>query len=608
MCGIVGYIGYENASPFLLQGLEKLEYRGYDSAGVAVWNSKEIEIAKVKGRLANLCNLIDNGEKIKGTVGIGHTRWATHGAPSDVNSHPHPSSGKTFAVVHNGIIENYLSIKQRLETKGIKFISETDTEVVAQMLEYYHNGDVYETIRKVANKLEGSYALAIICKDTPNKLYAVRKDNPLIVGVGENENYIASDIPAILAKTRKIYRLSDGEIAVLSTDGIQIFNKDNDLVQKDIEEIKWDIMSAEKGGYEHFMMKEIMEQPEVIRKTILPRIKDGKIELDDIKLSKADVEKISKIFIVACGTAYHVGVAAKYMFEQTLKIPVETDVASEFRYRNPIIDDKTLVIIISQSGETADTLAALREAKRSGARTISVVNVVGSTIANESDDVIYTWAGPEISVASTKAYSTQLVVMYLMGIYMADMLGKIDDKTREYYISELLTIPEKVEKILKDKETAQKIAAKHFNADDMYFIGRNVDYAVSLEGCLKLKEISYIHSEAYTAGELKHGPISLIVDGTMVVSLAAYSRLLDKTVSNIKEVKARGAVCWGITLEGNETIAQETEYTTYLPDIVDFMLPSLTVIPLQLFSYYVAAMRGCDIDKPRNLAKSVTVE
>ncbi|MFI3206050.1 MAG: glutamine--fructose-6-phosphate transaminase (isomerizing), partial [Clostridia bacterium] len=601
MCGIVGYIGYEQATPFLLQGLEKLEYRGYDSAGVAVYNNGELNIVKTKGRLKNLVEKTDNGANVVGTLGIGHTRWATHGAPSDLNSHPHPSYRGEFAVVHNGIIENYLEIRGHLQRRGVKFLSETDTEVVAQMLDYYYDGNILDTILKVTEKLDGSYALAIICKDTPEAIYAARKNNPLIIGLGENENYIASDVTATIARTKNIYRLGDDEVAVLTTSSVEVYNSYGEKLNKEVETVDWDITAAEKGGYEHFMMKEIMEQPEVIKKTVLPRIKDGEITLDDVKLSQADIEKINKIFIVACGTSYHVGVAAKYMFEQTLRIPVETDVASEFRYRNPIVDDKTLVVIISQSGETADTLAALREAKEKGARVISVVNVVGSTIANESDDVIYTWAGPEISVASTKAYSTQLVVMYLIGIYMAEKLGKIDSETKKYYLDELMSIPEKVEEILKNKELIQRIAAGHFNADDMYFIGRNVDFAVSLEGCLKLKEISYIHSEAYTAGELKHGPISLIVDGTMVVSLATYERLVDKTLSNIKEVKARGAVCWGITVEGNENIEQETEYTTYLPKIVDFMLPSLSVIPLQLFAYYVASMRGCDIDKPRNL-------
>ncbi len=608
MCGIVGYIGYENAVPFLLKGLEKLEYRGYDSAGIAVWNGEKIDIVKSKGRLKVLENIIETEKPISGKIGIGHTRWATHGAPSDKNSHPHPSFGGKFAVVHNGIIENYLSIKQHLQKRGVEFISETDTEVVAQMLEYYYKGNIIKAIQEVVSRVKGSYALGIICQDNPDRVYAVRKDSPLIIGLGEKENYIASDIPAILAKTRKIYRLNDGEIAILTKNNVGVFNIDAEFVEKEIEEINWDITSAEKGGYEHFMMKEIMEQPEVIRQTILPRIKDGEIVLDDVKLSTDDIKNISKIFIVGCGTAYHVGVAAKYMFEQTLRIPVETDVASEFRYRNPIIDQNTLVIIISQSGETADTLAALREAKRQGARVISIVNVVGSSIANESDDVIYTWAGPEISVASTKAYSTQLVVMYLIAIYMAEKLAKIDAQTKKIYIEQLCSIPEKIEEILRDKEAIQRIAAKHFNANDMYFIGRNVDFAVSLEGCLKLKEISYIHSEAYTAGELKHGPISLMEEGTMLIALAAYDRLFEKTISNIKEVKARGAVCLGISLKGKKEIEDEVEYALYVPEILDFMLPSLTVIPLQLFAYYVASMRGCDIDKPRNLAKSVTVE
>ena len=586
MCGIVGYIGNDQAVPVLLQGLEKLEYRGYDSAGLAVVDA----------------------EGLTGTLGIGHTRWATHGAPSDVNSHPQVSEGGRFAVVHNGIIENYLYLKQHLMRRGVQFVSETDTEVVAQMLEYYDKGDILETIEKVISKVEGSYALGIISADHPDCIYAVRKDSPLIIGIGQGENFIASDIPAILSKTREICRLKDNEIAELTRDGVKFYNADGEPVEKEIEHIEWDIEAAEKGGFEHFMMKEIFEQPKAVRDTITPRIRNGHIVLDDITLTAEELRRFTKINIVACGTAYHVGVVAKYAFEELLRIPVEVDVASEFRYRDPILNENTLMIIISQSGETADTLAALREAKRAGCRVLSVVNVVGSTIATESDDVLYTWAGPEISVASTKAYSTQLAVIYLLALYIGEQLGKFTQEQLSAYIAALEKLPEQIDEMLKHKENIQFFASKYFNASDMYFIGRNVDYAASLEASLKLKEISYIHSEAYAAGELKHGPISLIEDGTLVIALATDARLFDKMMSNIKEVKARGAVVLGVATEDKKEIAGQTDMVFYIPKTASFMLPSLSVIPMQLFAYYVASMKGCDIDKPRNLAKSVTVE
>jgi len=609
MCGIVGYIGGEQAAPFLLNGLQKLEYRGYDSAGVAVYNDAGLHVVKSKGRLSVLDGILQGGAKLPGTVGIGHTRWATHGAPSDVNSHPQESSGGKFAVVHNGIIENYLYLKNHLIRRGVEFVSDTDTEVVAQMLEYYYQGDVLEAIQKVIGKVEGSYALGIICADCPEKIFAVRKDSPLIVGVGQGENFIASDIPAILSKTRDIYRLKDREIAVLERGKIEFYNADREPVEKSVERVEWDVTAAEKGGYEHFMMKEICEQPEALRKTISPRLRDGRVVLDDISLTAEQIRDINKVFIVACGTSYHVGVVAKYAFEKLLKLPMEVDVASEFRYRDPILDEKTLVIIISQSGETADTLAALRMAKSRGARILSIVNVVGSTIANESDDVLYTWAGPEIAVASTKAYSTQLAVIYLIVLYMAQELGVLPEKELREYLADLQRLPDLAAACLADKETIQYFASKYFNARDMYFIGRNVDYAASLEASLKLKEISYIHSEAYTGGELKHGPISLIEDGTLVIAICTYDRLFDKMMSNVKEVKARGAVVLGITTRDREgALSQETDYQFPIPKITDFMLPSLSIIPLQLFAYYVASMKGCDIDKPRNLAKSVTVE
>ena len=608
MCGIVGYIGDNQAAPILLEGLEKLEYRGYDSAGVAVFSENGIRVAKAKGRLRVLSELIEGGKAVAGTLGIGHTRWATHGAPSDVNSHPQTSEGGKFAVVHNGIIENYLYLKNHLMRRGVQFVSETDTEVVAQMLEYYDRGDILETIAKVISKVEGSYALGIISTEYPDRLFCVRKDSPLIIGVGAGENFIASDIPAILSHTRDIYRLKDNEIAVLTRDAVEFFSPDAEPVEKTIEHIEWDIEAAEKGGYEHFMMKEICEQPKAVRDTIAPRIRNGRVVLDDITLTAEQLKSFTKICIVACGTAYHVGVVAKYAFEELLRIPVEVDVASEFRYRKPIIDERTLMIIISQSGETADTLAALREAKRAGCRVLSIVNVVGSTIANESDDVIYTWAGPEISVASTKAYSTQLAVIYLLTLYIGEKLGRLSAEELDRYIDELQQIPELIEKMLAHKENIQFFASRYFNAGDMYFIGRNVDYAASLEASLKLKEISYIHSEAYAAGELKHGPISLIEDGTLVIALATDGRLFDKMMSNIREVKARGAVVLGLATEDRTEIAEQTDMVFYIPKISPFMLPSLSVIPMQLFAYYVASMKGCDIDKPRNLAKSVTVE
>ena len=611
MCGIVGYIGEEQAAPLLLQGLEKLEYRGYDSAGVAVYTGEKLEVAKAKGRLKILSDMLDEGKSLQGTIGIGHTRWATHGAPSDINSHPQVSDSGKFAVVHNGIIENYLTLKTFLMDRGVTFVSETDTEVVAQLLEYYYKKyqcDILEAMIRVIHKVEGSYALGVICQDSPDELYAVRKDSPLIVGLGQGENFIASDVPAILAKTREIYRLNDNEIVRLTRSGVTVFNTDRDEVHKEPVHIDWDVSAAEKGGYEHFMFKEIMEQPKAIRDTISPRIRDGKIVLDDITLTREQVEGFRRIVIVACGSAYHVGVVAKYALEQLTRIPVEVDVASEFRYRHPIIDDKALVLIISQSGETADTLAALREAKRLGARTLSIVNVVGSSIANESDDVLYTWAGPEIAVATTKAYSTQLAVVYLLALYLADLLGTISPEEYEGYLDDLQKLPEQIGAVLQNREHIQYFASRNFNAKDIFFIGRNIDYALSLEGSLKLKEISYIRSEAYAAGGLKHGTISLVEDGTLVVALASYLPLFDKTMSNVKEVKARGAYVLGLTVEGKAEIEKETDFVFYLPVTNAMMQPSLMVVPLQLFAYYVAAMKGCDIDKPRNLAKSVTVE
>ena len=583
MCGIVGYIGKNQAAPILLEGLSKLEYRGYDSAGIAVYNNNELEVAKSKGKLAVLSEKIDGGKKLSGNMGIGHTRWATHGEPSDVNAHPHLSQSGRFAVVHNGIIENYISLKKKLESKGFEFISETDTEVIAHLFEYYYKGDIMDTMIKVINRVEGSYALGVLCVDYPDQFIAVRKASPMIVGLGDEENFIASDVTAILKHTRDIYYLEDNEIVVLKKDSVKVYNADKEEVKKEKFTVDWDVSAAEKGGYEHFMMKEIEEQPKAIRDTISPRIKDGKIVLDDISLTEEDIKNINKIYIVACGSAYHVGVVGKYVIEKMCRIPVEVQVASEFRYCDPIVGKDDLVIVISQSGETADTKAALEEAKARG-------------------------AGPEIAVASTKAYSTQLTVIYLIAAYMADKLGKISKEEYADFIKEIESLPDKVAEILKSKEDVQYLASKFYNCHSIFFIGRNLDYAVSLEGSLKLKEISYIHSEAYAAGELKHGTISLIEDGTLVVALATGKNLFDKTVSNVKEVKARGAVVMGVTTEEHEHMDDVADYTVKIPATHEMLLPSLTVIPLQLFGYYVASLKGCDIDKPRNLAKSVTVE
>ena len=608
MCGIVGYVGKKQAAPILLEGLSKLEYRGYDSAGIAVMNDGKIDVHKAKGRLKILSDMIDGGKAVKGCMGIGHTRWATHGEPSDVNSHPHISSSGRFAVVHNGIIENYLSLKKKLQSKGIDFVSETDTEVIAQLFEYYYTGDIIDTMIKVIQRVEGSYALGILSADNPDEFIAVRKASPLIVGLGEDENFVASDVTAILKHTRNIHYLEDDEIVVLTKDEVKVYNTDREVVEKEVFTVDWDVSAAEKGGYEHFMMKEMEEQPKALRDTISPRIEDGKIVLDKFSLSAEDMKKLNKIYIVACGSAYHVGVVGKYVIEKLCRIPVETEVASEFRYHDPIIDEHTLTIVISQSGETADTFAALKEAKEKGSRILSIVNVVGSTIANASDDVIYTWAGPEIAVATTKAYSTQLSVIYMIALYLADKMGRISAEEYAEIIDGIQKLPEQAAEILKNKDNVQYLASKFFSSKSIFFIGRNLDYAVALEGSLKLKEISYIHSEAYAAGELKHGTISLIEEGTLVIALATGDALYDKTISNVKEVKARGAVVLGVTTDAHEHAEDVCDYVIRIPKTHPILLPSLTVIPLQLFGYYVASLKGCDIDKPRNLAKSVTVE
>ena len=611
MCGIVGYIGAEEAAPILLDGLERLEYRGYDSAGLAVYSQDDgLRVVKAKGRLRVLADLVEGGKNIHGTVGLGHTRWATHGEPSDVNSHPQVSASGRIAVVHNGIIENYVQIKEFLESKGVGFVSQTDTEVVAQLLEYYYRGNIMEAVTKVLHRIEGAYALGIICADCPDQLIAARKDSPLILGYGEGFNFLASDVTAVIKYTREVCYLEDGEIAVLTRDGIRFFNHPYlQPVEKEKHHVDWEVSAAEKGGYEHFMAKEIMEQPKAFRDTVFPRIQDGRVVLDDLNLDGDYLRETDKIYIIACGSSYHVGMVAKYILEKLLRKPVEVSLASEFRYCDPLVTEKTLCIVISQSGETIDTLAALREAKRLGARILSIVNVVGSSIARESDDVLYTWAGPEIAVATTKAYSTQLAVIYLIALRFAELLGTISGEIYDHIVSELLTIPTKMEHILENREAIQYYASIYFNHESIFFIGRNIDYAIGLEGSLKLKEISYIHSEAYAAGELKHGTISLIEQGTLVVALASCTQLFDKLMSNVVEVKSRGADVLGLTVESRaEAMKKTVDHAILVPDTHPMLLPSLDVLPMQLLAYYVALLRGCDIAKPRNLAKSVTVE
>ncbi|MBR6222813.1 MAG: glutamine--fructose-6-phosphate transaminase (isomerizing) [Lachnospiraceae bacterium] len=608
MCGIVGYIGEEQAAPILLKGLSKLEYRGYDSAGVAVFDGKDIEVVKAKGRLDALRDLTNDGKNLDGFIGIGHTRWATHGEPSVPNAHPHYNKDRSIAVVHNGIIENYIPLKEKLIKKGYKFVSETDTEVVAQLLDYYYTGNPLETISKVMHRVQGSYALGILFKEHPGKVYAVRKDSPLIVGVSETGNYIASDVPAILEHTRNVYYIENREIVELKSDSVSFFNEDMEPIEKEISVVEWDAVSAEKGGYEHFMLKEIYEQPKAVLDTISPRIKGDKIEIEELNMSSEDIKNIKRIYIIGCGSAYHVGVVGKYLFEDITRIPVEIDLASEFRYRKPIIEKDSMVIVISQSGETADSLAALRESQKLGAKVLAIVNVVGSTIAREADNVMYTWAGPEIAVATTKAYSTQLSALYLLATLFGKERGVLEDEAYNEMLKELTELPEKIQSILGDKERIQWFASKYANAKDVFFIGRGMDYATSLEGSLKLKEISYIHSEAYAAGELKHGTISLIEDGVLVVALATQPELYEKMISNIKEVTTRGAYVFALTCQGNFAMEDTANFTVYVPKTLPCFQPSLTVIPLQLFGYYVSVAKGLDVDKPRNLAKSVTVE
>ena len=610
MCGIVGYVGKQQAAPILLEGLSRLEYRGYDSAGICVEQDGRLEIEKAKGRLQNLIAKTDNGASLPGTLGIGHTRWATHGEPNDINSHPQVSQNGRIAVVHNGIIENYLEIREFLEEKGIVFTSQTDTEVVAQLMEYCMQLPEVQTVSDalymVLHRIEGAYALGILSADDPAHIYAARKDAPLLLGFGEGENFIASDVTALVKYTRDIVYMDDGEVAVLGCDGIQIYNAMELPIEKEHHHIDWEISAAEKGGYEHFMLKEIMEEPEALRRAILPRIKDGKVVFEGLQL---DIRQYHSIKIIACGSSSHVGMVGKYNLEKLTRIPTEVVLASEFRYCDPIIDNKTLVIVISQSGETLDTMAALREAKALGARSLSIVNVVGSSIARESDDVLYTWAGPEIAVATTKAFVTQMAIIDLFAVWLAAQLGRLSEEEEARLTAAIAALPAQVEQILSSRERIQYYASQYFNHDSVFFIGRNLDYALGMEGSLKLKEISYIHSEAYASGELKHGTISLIEPGTLVVALGTYSPLFDKAMSNVIEVKARGASVLALTTEQNrEEMEKRVDGILTIPDTELSLLPLLGVVPLQLFAYYVALQRGCDIDKPRNLAKSVTVE
>ena len=612
MCGIVGFTGKQQAAPILLDGLSKLEYRGYDSAGIAVRKDEnETIVVKAKGKLKALAEKTDDGKAVKGTCGIGHTRWATHGEPSEINAHPHVSDDGNVVGVHNGIIENYQELKDKLTKKGYVFYSQTDTEVAIKLVDYYYKkylGTPVDAINHAMVRIRGSYALEIMFRDYPGEIYVARKDSPMIIGVTDGECYVASDVPAILKYTRNVYYIGNMEIGRLADGHATFYNLDGDEIEKAPVEITWDAEAAEKGGFEHFMMKEIHEQPKAIADTLGSVIKDGKIDLSVVGLTDEDIKNTSQIYIVACGSAYHTGVVTQYVMEDLARVPVRVEVASEFRYRKPILDPQGLVIVVSQSGETADTLAALREAKEQGVKTLGIVNVVGSSIAREADSVFYTLAGPEISVATTKAYSAQLIAGYVLSVQFAKVLGKITEEQYSDYIEQLHTIPEKIEKIIEDKERLQWFASKQVNAKDIFFIGRGVDYAISLEGSLKLKEISYIHSEAYAAGELKHGTISLIEDGTLVVGLLTQSDLYEKTISNMVECKSRGAYLMGLTTFGNYAIEDAVEFATYIPKIDDHFSASLAVVPLQLLAYYVSVAKGLDVDKPRNLAKSVTVE
>jgi glucosamine--fructose-6-phosphate aminotransferase (isomerizing) len=608
MCGIVGYIGKKQAAPIILDGLSKLEYRGYDSAGMAIYDDGKINITKSVGRLKVLENMTHGGETMPGFCGIGHTRWATHGVPSNINAHPHFNAAETITVVHNGIIENYIQLRKMLTDRGYHFISETDTEVLAHLLDYYYKGNPLEAVTKVLHRVEGSYALGILFADCPDQIFAARKDSPLIVGQNEDGCFIASDVPAILKYTRKVYYVDNQEVVRLRADHMHFYTVDEEEMEKEPVTIEWDASAAEKAGYEHFMLKEMYEQPKTVTDTLMPRLKDNDIVIEELNMTDEELREIKKIHIVACGSAYHAGVTGKYVIEGFARVPVEVDLASEFRYRNPILEEGGMVIVISQSGETADTLAALREAKARGFKVLGIVNVVGSSIAREADNVMYTWAGPEIAVATTKAYSAQLIALYLLAIKLGRVRGKIGDKDYAEIIGDLRCLPDQIELLLNNKNKIQRFANRYIGAKDVFFIGRGIDYAISLEGSLKLKEISYIHSEAYAAGELKHGTISLIEEGTLVAAVSTQPELYAKTISNMVEVKARGAFVLAVTCEENKAIEKAADYVIYIPETNPYFANSLAIIPLQLFGYYVAVGKGCDVDKPRNLAKSVTVE
>ena len=608
MCGIVGYTGSQEAAPILLEGLKKLEYRGYDSAGIAVLNDNLIAVSKVTGRISNLCERTADGKNCPGTVGIGHTRWATHGAPTDTNAHPHMSNNGKFAVVHNGIIENYIALREELIQKGYRFESQTDTEVIVHLIEMYYTGDLKKAVIKTSARLQGSYALGVVCTDEPEKVYVAREASPLILGVGVGENYFASDVTALVSYTRNAIYMDDGEFAEITPDSITVFNPAGQPTHKKISRITWDIQSAEKGGYEHFMLKEIIEQPRAVKATIAPRIKDGEIILDETELTADYLESINKIVITACGSAYYAGCAGKYAIEKLCRIPVQVELASELRYSDPLIDEHTLLIVLSQSGETADTIAAMKECKNRGAKTLAVVNVVGSTIANTADHTLYTWAGPEIAVATTKGYTTQVSVLYLFALYAAKKMNRIDDELYNTLLAALKTLPKKIQEALDMNSAVPTLAKKYHGADSMFFIGRNTDYAVALEGALKMKEISYIHAESYAAGELKHGTIALIEEHQPVIAMCCNESIMEKTMSNIVEVKARGAEVLAVTFKDNQKIVSLADDMIYVPKIETIFTAAVEIVPLQLLAYYVAKENGCDIDKPKNLAKSVTVE
>ncbi len=608
MCGIVGFTGSQNAAPILLDGLKKLEYRGYDSAGIAVLGEKGIHMVKASGMIKNLDAKIKGGAALPGHAGIGHTRWATHGEPTDVNAHPHMSNDNKFAVVHNGIIENYAQLREELKGKGFQFKSETDTEVIVHLMDMYYEGDLKKAVLKTISRLEGAYALGILCSEEGGRIVAARQSAPLIVGVGIGENYFASDVTALVAHTKNVIYMEDGEIADITPENITIYDTTGKVLEKTVTRIAWDIAAAEKGGYEHFMLKEIMEQPHAIKSTIEPRIKDGEIVLDDFSLSDEDLKQINKIMITACGSAFYAGSVGKYVIEELCRIPVEADLASELRYRNPLVDEHTLLVVVSQSGETADTIAAMKECKARGARVLAIVNVVGSTIAKLADDMVYTWAGPEIAVATTKGYTTQVAVMDMLAVYLARRLGRLDDAQNKELVDAILQFPSLIQRSIDLNPNLPALAEKYHSHNDVFFIGRNLDYAASMEGSLKLKEISYLHSEAYAAGELKHGTIALIEKGRPVVALACYETLFDKMMSNIKEVKARGAQVLAVVLEGNRQIFAEADDVIFVPRTKEIFNTLPEIVPLQLFAYYVAKANGCAIDKPKNLAKSVTVE